>query len=400
MDDLAEIEKEPGPPDVKPVSIHEVDSWRQKVYVAYETFLRDRLGALDQNRDSGWHRDYSSGDAYRQSVQPMRERLARMLGFWVDHRHRAALKVANRQVLIRNDSFTATRFSLEILPGLETYGIELSPEHSDPRSGLLLQHGYGGSPEAICGLTESANANDYSYRSLGLRAVRRGFHVVAIFHPSGYGEAVDVIGSLPAFPQRGYCYGKNRLHRLATLADGTLFGLDMMACSRGIDLLASLPHVLADQIGMYGLSQGGQSALFLPALDERIQASVCSAYFNMRLRKLVGPHRALSYLDSAEEDKFFTDVVAGFSDADLVSLIAPRAFAVEAGLRDTSVDFEKSSEEFTRAKAHYQKLGLEHRAEYIAHSEGHVSATRQALDFLVEQLALAGEGTSAQRCKT
>jgi hypothetical protein len=137
---------------------------------------------------------------------------------------------------------------------------------------------------------------------------------------------------------------------------------------------------------MYGLSQGGESALFLPALDERIRAAVCSAYFNWRLRKLVGPHRALTYLDSPEEDKFFTDVIRWFADADLVSLIAPRAFAVEAGRRDSSVDFEKAAAEFQRAAIHYRRLGLPGQIEFIPHAQGHVSATRRAFEFLEEQL--------------
>ena len=94
----------------------------------------------------------------------------------------------------------------------------------------------------------------------------------------------------------------------------------------------------------------------------------------------------MSYLDSNEEDKFFRDVISRFSDSDLVSLIAPRAFAVEAGLRDGSVDFEMSREEFQRARVHHEKLGVFEHIEYIAHAQGHVSAARRAMDFLVEHL--------------
>ena len=50
--------------------------------------------------------------------------------------------------------------------------------------------------------------------------------------------------------------------------------------------------------------------------------------------------------------------------ADLTSLILPRAFAVEAGLHDSSVDFEKSRDEFSRARVHYDKLGLGDRVHF------------------------------------
>jgi hypothetical protein len=196
----------------------------------------------------------------------------------------------------------------------------------------------------------------------------------------------EVRGAIPNFEQYGPAYGKNRLHRMAIMAGGTLFGLDMMGSSRGIDFLVQCPDVDPRRIGMYGLSQGGQSALFLPALDERIQASVSSAYFNTRFLKLIGPHRGTCYLDSPEEDKFFSEVIRCFSDSDIVSLIAPRAFAVEAGLKDRAVDFEKAKAEFERAKIHYERLGIPNRIAFIPHEQGHVSATARAFEFLVENL--------------
>ncbi len=59
---------------------------------------------------------------------------------------------------------------------------------------------------------------------------------------------------------------------------------------------------------------------------------------------------------------------------------------MEAGLHDSSVDFEKAEDEFARARLHYEQLGILERAEFIPHPEGHVSATRRAFDFLEETL--------------
>lgn len=199
-------------------------------------------------------------------------------------------------------------------------------------------------------------------------------------------QAADVVATLPEPVNQTANYGKNRLHRLAVMAGGTLFGLDLMATSRAVDLLAQTEGVDPQRIGMYGLSQGGQTALYLPAVDTRLRASVCSAYFNTRKNKLIGPCRGLSYLDSHEEDKFFRDVIGCFGDDDLASLIAPRAFAVEAGELDLAVDFEASAAEFVRARAHYKKLGLGDRIEFIPHHAGHVAATARAFDFLETHL--------------
>jgi hypothetical protein len=73
-----------------------------------------------------------------------------------------------------------------------------------------------------------------------------------------------------------------------------------------------------------------------------------------------------------------------------VSLIAPRAFAVEAGRKDSSVDFEKAEAEFARAQEHYARLGIADRIGFIGHREGHVSATRRAFEFLEQHLGRVG----------
>lgn len=384
-----EIEQPAGPPVVSgTVDPKGIDEHRRQTHQSYERFLRGQLEQLDRSRASRWTRDYSSVDAYLRSVEPMRQRLKEMLGFWVEPGQRPKLLRTAEEMLLDEREFTARRFRFEILPGLNTYAVELKPKSPGPHPGLIAQHGYGGTPELVCGLTPLANDEDYAYRSLGVRAAAKyGFHVIAVHHPSGYGTSDDVASGLPQFASHPVQYGKNRLHRMAVMAGGkTLFGLDMMGTSRGVDLLTQCADVDSNRIGMYGLSQGGQSTVFLPALDTRIRAAVASAWFNWRFPKLVGGTKATCYLDSLEEDKFFPDLVGLFSDSDVVSLICPRAFAVEAGLRDSSVDFEFAQREFEHARRHYDLLDSAQNIEFIAHQQGHVSATKRAMEFLVEKL--------------
>jgi dienelactone hydrolase len=274
-----------------------------------------------------------------------------------------------------------------VLPGLVTYALRLVPSTPGPHPGLLVQLGYLGTPELACGLTKTANAADGSYRSFGLRAARHGYHVIAPHHPSGYGSLSDAVdGPLPGHPQMTVHYGKNRLHRLCVMGGGSLLGLDMLASSRAVDLLVRDARVAPGRVGVYGLSRGGQTALYLAAMDERLKASVCSAYFNHRLPKLIGPYSRTTYIDWFAEGQILPDQVRWFADADVASLIAPRAFAIEAGLRDSAVDQTAAREEFRHAAVHYQKLGFPERIEFIPHDEGHVSATARAFQFLAEHL--------------
>lgn len=379
-----EIEIIPDALQLPACDLSKVDNCRKTVYLSYQQWLLDRLTDSDSTRKSAWKRDYSSSVVYEKSIVPYRSEFKKMLGFWSEPESRPEVDIICEETIHEQEEFVAKRVHFEAVPGLRTYCLELIPKRVYSAPGLIVQHGYADTPELVCGYCKGSNLKDYSSRSLGLRAVLRNYYVVAVCHPYGYGDLEERSGSLPDQVHLGFNYGKNRLHRLACLAGGTAFGLDLLATSRGIDLL--IKRGCTTKVGIYGLSQGGQTALYLPALDTRISASVCSAYFNQRFFKLVQSQSGLSYLDSCEEDKFFNKTISLFSDSDIVSLIAPRAFAIEAGRKDLSVLFKHSLSEYEQAKTHFEKLGVADRIEFIAHEEGHISATKKAFEFLDRHL--------------
>jgi dienelactone hydrolase len=383
------IEQDAGAPLVPAVDPRAVDQLRRQTYESYEAFLRERLLAQDAGRPGRWARDYTDAEAYLASTETMRQRFKDMLGFWVDPGDREPVCRVGAEILLEQGGITATRFTYQIAPGLETYALALQPAGEGPHPGLLIQHGYMGTPELACGLTAGANEVNLSYRSMGWRAALKGYYVIAPHHPSGYGtDAVSVEEPLPGHQDQSVHYGKNRLHRLCVLQGGTLLGLDMLASSRAVDLLLQEEHVDGSRVGMYGLSRGGQTALFLPALDQRLRASVCSAYFNTRLEKLIGPYRCTNYVDWFAEGQFLPRQVGLFGDADIVSLIAPRAFAAEAGALDSAVDQQAAAVEAQLAQEHYRRLGIPERFAFIPHAQGHVAATARAFEFLGEQLRM------------
>jgi dienelactone hydrolase len=66
------------------------------------------------------------------------------------------------------------------------------------------------------------------------------------------------------------------VHQLHTrlMSGRTLLGKVLFDVCAGIDLLVNLPEVDATRIGFIGHSYGGRTALFAPAFDRRIRASV------------------------------------------------------------------------------------------------------------------------------
>ena len=65
---------------------------RRATYESYEAWLRGWLAEVDAARPGLWDRDYSSPEAYGQSVEPMRQRFAEMLGFWSEPSERGPAK--------------------------------------------------------------------------------------------------------------------------------------------------------------------------------------------------------------------------------------------------------------------------------------------------------------------
>jgi hypothetical protein len=239
-----------------------------------------------------------------------------------------------------------------------------------------------GTPEEACGFADAGEATVYNF--CGIRLAEAGFVVIAPHEVGGFGTTnpgEHWIADKPAESRYG---ARNYLHRLACLLGLNLMGVDLYHVSRAVDYLITLDSVDPDRLGMYGLSQGGLSAEWLPAADTRIKATVSSAFFNHRLPKQIEPggERYTAYVDAPEEDRFYWGQLREFSDWEIVSLICPRAFMAEAGKADRAVYWEMAQAEFARARAIYERLGIPERAEFCLHEAGHVNRAVESIAFL------------------
>ena len=352
-----------GPEDVNPR--------QQRLFEQYEDYLLRYVKERYDTRGRYWNRDFSGLAAYEQSVEANREHFLASLGGWPWDRQDLHLRIEHLTTTL---DFRVERVYFRVFDNIETDALLLTPLGKGPYPGLVLQIGIYGVPETACGFTETEHAGiDSTYHRIGGRLARHGYTVLATRMVTGF-EPETLAGRFAPKLQEinsGQPHARMYLNRLCRSIGMDLFGVEMFALSRGVDLLESLPQVDSGRIGFYGKSQGGQSALWLGALDRRLQAVVSTAWFNERYQKQVihsDLYRAFAL--TVEEDKMYAHLHE-FADSDIASLICPRAFMVEEGKHDGAVYWELAEQALAEVKAIYERLGIGEKCDIHVHEGGH-----------------------------
>lgn len=109
----------------------------------------------------------------------------------------------------------------------------------------------------------------------------------------------------------------------------TLMGERLWDVMRCVDYVTSLTEVDAARVGCGGLSLGGEMAMWLGAIDERIAATISCGF--------------LTVMDQMEQNHCMCWKFPGLRDlvdyADIYSLIAPRPLQCQNGLKEGPNDF-------------------------------------------------------------
>ena len=131
-----------------------------------------------------------------------------------------------------------------------------------------------------------------------------------------------------------------------------------------VDVLASLPGVNRERLGVIGHSLGGLEALWLAWYDARITAAVSSCGFGL-LHTLVRDginHGFATYVPGILE----------VCDLDgLVGAVAPRAFLLTAGETDPLFPIDGVRSLVENAQHHYMQEGVPERFQALLFSAGH-----------------------------
>ncbi len=346
----------------------DIDPLRRQLFEAYDAWLMRQCRERYDARGERWQRDYSSPQAYSRSVAPNRERLLALIGGWPWER--VPLQPRLEEIAV-TDSYTASRVYYTSFDDVRVDAILIRPHGDGPFPAVLAQHGVNNSPEQICGFCDPEYGK--AYHEIGVRLAKHGYVVIAPRMIGGYGEDRFNVPNVPSLRTQEQGRSQNQIHRKALLISQTIQALEYFTLSRAVDYLESMPEVDNDRIGLYGLSRGGRAALWVGALEERLQAVVSSAWFNERFSKMLQPDivNGGSFIETSSEFQFIPGLFHEFGDADIASLICPRAFFVEDGKHDGAVWWPNAIQEFKLVEEFYAQLGIPEKCGIRIHEFGH-----------------------------
>lgn len=315
---------------------------------------------------SRWDRfakcDYKTLDGYEKSIEPIRQFFHQEV---IGELPPATMKFnAKSRPIYDTAKWNGYEITIDVFDDVFSYGILLLPKDLKPqekRPVVVCQHGLEGRPTDVCDPTKKTAY----YNSFGAQLADRGYIVFA--------------------PQNPYI-GRDDfrvLQRKANPLGLSLFSFIIRQHEQILQWLSTLPNVDPKNIGFYGLSYGGKTAMRVPAVLKQYRYSICSGDFNEWVGKNVSLLYKNSYMFTGEYEMYEYNMGHTLNYAEMAYLIAPRPFMVERGHDDGVGSDEMVSYEFAKVRYHYAKrLGIGDRTEMEYFVGGHEIHGRGTFEFI------------------
>lgn len=265
-----------------------------------DKFLLRKLADSPKGREKYWKRDFSSPEAYTKSVEPNRQRLAKMIGLVEERTKNPAIEVISQHrepIQIGQSKFVdAFAVRWHVFGGIYGEGILLSPGERHVKGRIVAIPDCDQAPEVIAGLAEGDS------EAWALWLAQHGAEVVI---PTLIGRTVSARNGRAVTTDREFIY------RSSFELGSHPLGYDVAKVQALID--AWKAKDAAAPIGVAGHGEGGLIALLAGAIDTRIDATLPSGIF--------GP-RETAWNEPLDRNLF--GFLREFGCAELVAMIAPR----------------------------------------------------------------------------
>ena len=276
-------------------------------------FLLRQTGDSVSARAGYWKRDYNTHAAYEKSVSPNRERLRKIIGA-VDQRtpftSLGLMGTTSASALIgRREGYKIYSVRWPVLDGVTGEGLLLEPD-GPPVARVVALPDADWSPEMLTGLSPGLQTEEQFARRLAASGCMVLVPVLI--------DRKDTWSGIPGVKYTNQPH-REWIYRMAYEAGRHIIGYEVQKVLAAVDWFARLDATQRAPIAVAGYGEGGLVAFYSGALDVRIRATFVSGYFQPREELWTEP----VYRD-------VWGLLHEFGDAEIASLIAPRALIVEA----------------------------------------------------------------------
>ncbi len=302
-----------GPPLPNTAPLETQGDLAEQMVAGIDRFLLRELDASVERRARHWRRDTSSADKYNASVAPNRARLAKILGV-VDQREPFAdggvvMSMSQSIIMGNGDHYAIGTVRWPVVRGVQSEGLwfQAMPVAKSIVADVVVIPDAGQTPEQLAGIEPGIEPE----HQLARRLAESGCRVLV---PAVINRQ-DTLSVTP-YRQTNQPH-REFLYRPAFELGRHMIGYEVQKVLAAVDWFAN--DDVARPIGVAGYGEGGLLALHAAALDPRIDAALVSGYFASRQDVWQEPiyRNVFGLLDQ-------------FGDAELASLVAPRALVIEA----------------------------------------------------------------------
>lgn len=296
-------------PQTQPLAWPETDLSGRLMDGAHR-FVERKIAESPATRAARWSRDFSSDQAYADSVEPNRARFKAILGL-TDERSPAAMERygddANPALVAETTRYRVYQVRWPVLDGLWGTGLLVEPR-ATPRAHAVVVPDAGQTPEQLIGLESGLPVIAQGAR----RLAENGFELVlplTVSRAKLVTEDAQVRSSDQTY--------REWIYRQAFHLGRHVIGYEVQTVLAAVDWLAARRSPEAS-VGVCGYAEGALTAFYAAAVDQRLEAALVSGYFDSRQRVWAEPiYRNVWGL------------LREFGDAEIAGLILPRALVIE-----------------------------------------------------------------------
>jgi dienelactone hydrolase len=277
-----------------------------------DKFLLREIERSVGRREKHWKRDFSSPEAYNKSIEPNRQRLAKILGV-VDERvpfdAPELIATTKQSALVgRGENYEIFAVRWPAVRDVNGEGLLLVPK-GEKVADIIAIPDADQTPEELCGLVPGIAVEDM----FPVRLAQIGCRVLV---PTLISRQVEQRNNRAKLSNREFLY------RPSFELGRHIIGYELQKVLAGVDWFAGETPDGDPKIGIVGHGEGGMLALFAAALDTRVDCTCVSGYFGSceDIWKQPVERNVFGYLEQ-------------FGDAELMSLIvADRHLVVDNGM--------------------------------------------------------------------